>query len=158
MNTGGQQFLCGHFHGNKYLPLFGNKAKWCTFLRDPVQRVLSEYKHLVRNYGYTGDIAEFCAQSSECDKQSEYIGSIGFEDMYFLGVTEQYHRSIQLFNKLSGMAVPYLEANKGKKRVNDTHDISSKVVSLIEENNKSDVELYRSALKFFENKCAEYNL
>ncbi len=138
--------IIGHFKWDKY-----DHLNWplVTFLRDPVDRIISAYYYLQGNYkrlGYNLDIIEF---SKLINNQVTYM--VGDLDKYeFIGITEEFNKSFDLmcdqFNlnkiskikneRVSGMGKS-LVGKKGRGKIRDI---------IIE-----DVKLYDEARRRFEN-------
>ncbi len=136
------RMLAGHFHAAKYLQLFTNRIRWCTFLRDPVQRVISEHRHLVGQQRYHHSLEYFCNTEAECNKQTRLMQGIAVEDRYFVGVAEHFRESIQAFNDLAGAGLEYTETNMARASLSDAYEVSDHLLQTIEANNSSDLALY----------------
>lgn len=158
MRENGIQFFTGHFHAAKYIDTFQNNVRWCTFFRDPIQRVVSEYNHLVRHNKYSDSFKTFYRQPNQQNKQFNLTRGIDLETFYFFGLTEEYEKSIQLFNKLSGMNLPVLKLNLGKEDVNGVYDMEVGVKEELIELNSKDIELYAKAKEKFFEKLKEENI
>jgi len=103
--------LTGHFHVRKYFGAFGREVRWCTFVRDPIQRVISEYNHFRNHHGYSGAFEDFRRIPGNCDRQSQLLRGVDIPDYFFVGITERYEESIRDFNRLTGRDVPVLREN-----------------------------------------------
>ncbi len=140
------KFIMGHFHVVKYLDIFDKYVKWCTFLREPIARVISEYNYLIRNNFYDKSLVEFCNDPNQCNRQSQLISGLKLEDFYFVGITEYYQKSIQKFNQLSRLNFDYLEENLGRINIDDSYNIEPEIIQMIRNNNLKDISLYKKAL------------
>jgi hypothetical protein len=147
----------GHYL-HTYLDAFPKNYRFVTFFRDPVQRVVSTYHHFVKHHKYIGDIKEFCILSHHCNTQSTYINAIGLDNFYFIGLTEQYCKSIKVFNELSGLGLPELMANVGRSVFDNSWEVDDEVRDFILQNNKEDVLLYEKAKDAFEFFCKKANI
>lgn len=138
--------IIGHFKWNKYEHL-----NWplVTFLRDPVDRMISAYYYLQGNYkklGHDLDIIEF---SKLINNQVTYV--IGDLDKYdFIGITEKFNKSFDLMcNKYSLNKISKIKkervSGRGKTLVNKK--VRRKIRDIIIE----DVNLYDEARRRFEN-------
>jgi hypothetical protein len=103
--------LAGHFHIRKYFAVFGQKVLWCTFVRDPIQRVVSEYNHFRNYHGYSGTFEQFRKLPIQCNLQSALLAGVDIPNFFFVGITERYEESIRRFNHLTGWEVPVLREN-----------------------------------------------
>ncbi len=143
------RMLAGHFPATKYLQLFTDRVHWCTFLRDPVQRVISEHRHLIGKDGYQQSLEYFCNTEVQCNKQTRYLQGIEEKDLYFVGVAEHFRQSISSFNKLAGTRFKYAKKNIARKSLAETYDVSDRVLQMIEENNRDDLALYSKHAALF---------
>ncbi len=145
------EFFCGHFHASVYRHLFGNDARWCTFLRDPVERVLSAYSHALLVNAHKGSLEAFCRKPLEQNKQSRLLRGTAIEDFFFFGLTERYIESIKMLEELTGLCLPVLRTNVGTN-ANDAPPVDPSLVNLIRELNQADVALYERASDLFDGK------
>lgn len=170
----------GHleFGAIKYLP--HKKIKYITFVRDPVERVLSYYSYILSD-SYRRPWAKnaesmslknylLSRQDGSIDNhQTRWIaGNVKWEygacneealeraknniinHFHFVGITEQFDRSILLMSKLLGWRTPYYKKlNITKKRITQG-TIGDEEKSLIMEENKFDVQLYKFIQSRFE--------
>ena len=144
------QFMTGHFHASEYLDIFASQAfRWCTFFRDPVQRIISEYKHEVRENGYQESLDFYCKRRDNINRQTQLLNGIQLEELYFFGITEEYEKSLALFNKTTGLNFPFLRVNLGKKNINDMHLLNDEELKMITTLNSEDIELYNRAKNLF---------
>jgi hypothetical protein len=143
------KFITGHFTASKYLDIFDTNVRWCTFFRDPIQRVISEYNHLVSRYGYDKSLQEFCILPNNCNKQFNAISGIKLDDFFFFGITEYYNESITLFNKLTNMDISSIKQNIGRKIIDCQYNLNTDLLELIQNNNLKDIELYQQAVQKF---------
>ena len=136
------RMLAGHFPVIKYRDVFTKNVRWCTFLRNPVQRVISEHHDLTTTAQYEKSLECFCNTKAQCNKQTRLLRGIPEEDLYFVGVTEYFRESIAAFNKLAGTKFHYNEANRAKDRLTEVYNLPDKILQTIEDNNQKDLELY----------------
>jgi tetratricopeptide (TPR) repeat protein len=149
------EFFTGHFPVNKYLNLLGTKVRWCTFLREPIQRVISEYNHFVKHRNYDKSLEEFCKVPRNYNLQSRLLAGLQLEDLYFVGITELYEGSLELFNQISGLKLPCLQLNKNRETLNDKYNIDSSVLEIIKSNNLQDLELYNRAKNLLQSRLSQ---
>ena len=143
------QFMSGHYSANNYLDIFDCGVRWCTFFREPVQRIISEYKHVTREYGYSNSFDYFCKQPNERNKQSRFVGGLDIKALYFFGVTEEYDNSLNMFNKKTGLGFTNLKVNLGKHSIKDGYNIDKETSEMIKCYNTEDVLLYDRAKSLF---------
>jgi hypothetical protein len=158
----------GHFYADKYdkLPC---ELNFVTFLRHPVDRVLSNYYYLQRNperknpdarlihkFNYT--LEQYIAHADARNVQHQFLNGKNLEEFSFVGITEKYAESILLFNKIFGANL----GNEANENVNpdlkDGYDISTELYGMILELNKMDYKLYLEALRIHQTKMKEFRL
>lgn len=125
------KFFGGHVRASKYAMLF-SAEKMVTFVRDPVKQVLSQYEHLTYHAGYAKSLDEYLAGLSERpDLAAGFLRGIPLEVYGFVGVTELYAESLEVFNKTYGTCFPLLEENVnpqgGAEKYSDCDEILSQV-------------------------------
>lgn len=138
------KFLSGHVHADKYLHLFG-AANTVVFLRDPVQRTVSEYQHFVRHNKYDGDLKSFYTQPRYINRQSRLLQGAPLEALGFVGLTEDYHNSLEQINHCYGVDIQPVELNRGRTKKQDAYKLSDEVIKEIEGLNEKDLVLYDTA-------------
>ncbi|KAM9983855.1 hypothetical protein ACTFIY_000566 [Dictyostelium cf. discoideum] len=151
-----------------------NKYSYMTMLREPVDRVISNYYYhrqnrkdpfheLAMNHNLTEWIKVAAAGNNE---QARMICGMGWEDFgnqtiydmalhhlkytfKFVGITEQFTESLVLFSHYSGFQnIRYSKINTGRQRVS-VDKIPDDLRKEIEERNWIDVALYKMALDIY---------
>ena len=156
MEQASTRMLAGHFSATKYLQLFMGRVRWCTFLRDPVQRVISEHRHLVERKSYQQSLEYFCNTEAECNKQTRMLRGIDDENLYFVGIVEYFRESISSFNDLAGTRFEYTETNMRRPSLSEAYDVADHVLRTIEENNRDDLALYSKHAALYSKHAAPY--
>ena len=180
----------GHFRTDKFSKKFTD-AEYITWFRDPVQALMSGYKHAVR---HPEDINERLAKALNGNleienfmnsiipnPQKRFICKKSLDDFKFIGITEEYERSIKLFCKIFDIELPEKidteninpdrEKNKSKfsKMLNNKlinkffpyrnfYKVSSNVRNIIISKNPEDVKLYKEAKLRFAALCKQYRV
>ena len=144
----GIKFITGHFPSQRYLPYF-DKGTFVAFVRDPVQRVVSEYRHAVRLNGETEPLSVFCRRPVQTNRQWKFLKAIGINNMAFVGITEQYERSVARINTIFGTHIPLLRKNVGKQRIEEEHRVVPEDARLIQRLNTADLDLYEAVKTCF---------
>lgn len=151
---------------------------YITMFRDPVERVISSYYHILRHpeHAYypevhTLDLKDFLKWDSPArwiiqDQQVRILtGEIDLaiipdiskakrtlsEKFIFAGIMERFDDSLELLNYVFNWDVPqdYSSVNVNPKRLKKS-EISSSVIDAIREMNQLDIELYNYAVQLFE--------
>ena len=146
-----KKVLIGHFPVGKYMHMFPT-LNVATILRDPVKQVVSHYQHFISYHNYKGAIEEFIAEERFKNFQTKYLQAKPLELFGFIGITERFNDSIELFNHIYGTDLKPLHANKAVKKI----DISDKIVELIKKENSKDIALYKKALQLFDERWSAY--
>jgi hypothetical protein len=149
---------------------FSGQAEYITFLRDPVERIVSYYyyvkrrpKHRLRQQNLFNDqmsLYDFVTQIDQGDinnGQIRFISGLNTNDkkemlekareniknhFAFVGVIEQFNLGLMLLKKKYHWGMPYYSIeNKTKNRPN-LNAIDSKTIRAIKAFNKEDIELY----------------
>jgi hypothetical protein len=156
-----EKCIHGHFLLDKWINKFNpSEHTYITWLRDPVERLISEYYYYQRYYDPSTagkawrrvieenwSLERFCLSNEFQNIQSLLIGKIPIEQFKFIGITENYEEDFQYFSKtfLGVDAEPYYENINKIKQIN----IDSGLRRDIEEFHSVDVNLYKTALIHF---------
>lgn len=147
-------FITGHFHISKYLALFQDDVHWCTFLRNPIDRIISEYNHLVTNNIYNDSFTKFYRQHSQINRQTKLMNGVLLEEFFFIGITEEYTLSLKLFNHLTNGNIHTLELNINKsKDKTDSNNLDKEILIELKNLNSEDFKLYELAKKNLHETC-----
>jgi hypothetical protein len=152
----------GHINANTYM----DRYPWADFvvwLRDPVERVASHYEFwkrldvdfddpLYREFhdkGFT--LEEFAAQPRVRNTQTRTTGRRPIDDFAFVGLTEQYDRSLELFGRMYDVDTgDIVQLNFNPERRATGYEMSDETRAVVASHNQRDIALYQSALKRFE--------
>lgn len=138
--------LSGHFHVNRFMSLFYT-LHVITFVRNPVQQVLSHYRHHCRDLGYRHDLKTFVQDKRFKNLQSRMLAAKPLELYGFIGLTEEYEKSIEMINDYYGFNLEVLHENCD---VNGEDDIDDDILKLIEKENEKDIAMYEKVKTIFE--------
>ena len=145
-------FLAGHVNIGRFVSVLG-AARSVTFLREPLQRMASEYTHFVRHYDYQGSFQEFYSKPVMHNRQSKILHGVDLEAVGFVGLTERYEESLELLNTHYGIAIPSREDNRCKQNLAAAHEICAEDEAEIKRLNRKDLALYQRALALFDQRC-----
>jgi hypothetical protein len=160
-------FLCGHFRYRRY-PLAELGVPVITFVRDPVERVVSNHRSGCRTRGEERPLRQF-ALEAPANVQSNFLAGVDLDELAFIGLTERFEESIRLFNRQTGFDIQALALNRtqpqGRKRairlgrpadrgISSEH-LDPEIRELILSRNARDVELYRAARKLVDARLEE---
>lgn len=142
------EMVGGHVNANRFVSLFGIENT-LTFLRDPLQRMASEYSHFVRNYGFEGSFHDFYSRPIMHNRQSKMLHGVDVEAIGFLGLTERYEQSLDMINSRYGIDIPHREDNRGKLVSESVHEVSFEDVKVFNKLNKQDISVYERVAELF---------
>lgn len=156
----------GHFFANKYITV-PTELRYATMLRNPVQRVLSNYFYLKRKTNRKNPDALIVHQSGATledyidypdarNVQAQFLDGKSLRDFDFVGITEHYDHSVRLFNRLFCADLQVGDSENANPRSASEYDVSNDIVQRIVSRNQVDVELYREAMSFFKRDCERY--
>ncbi len=170
----------GHMEADKYKDRFPN-AHLITWVRNPLQRIISNYiwrqrlqnislhnKDLVTFKKENWTLVQFALRSSEgyraFDRMLCYSKGKKISDFRFVGVMEQFERSIELFNRIYNVENPpeeyesyFVNVDRAKYR-DSTYNIPFDQAEIIIEANLIEFEIYEKAKMYFEALCDKYNI
>jgi hypothetical protein len=140
--------IAGHFTVKKYECL---NWPFITILRDPVDRIISQYSIWTRNIGrknfhtHFRNIKEF---AEDCPNQMTFITRGNLKKFKFVGIFERYNKTIENIFDLIGLELPK-EVGVHNKTPNRLK-VDKKTKDYIRKLNNHDQNLYEKALKHFE--------
>ena len=141
-------FLSGHYPVGKYAVLY-NTLNVVSFVRDPVAQVLSHYNHYKNLHSYKKDLIDFIKEPRFGNTQSKLLHQKHLTFYGFIGVTEEYNDSIDLFNDMFATDLPRMHINKKDQNSLMMENIDQKTVDLIKHLNNEDMKLYYTVCKQF---------
>ncbi|MFC3886618.1 sulfotransferase family 2 domain-containing protein [Bacillus songklensis] len=161
---------------------FNQPGSYVTMLRDPVDRVLSDYyfirslpSHNLHSKVIKMSLEEYQKDPVNSNLQTHYILGEKFGEMLtkedlekaksnlihhfsVAGITERFDESISLMKKYWGWNnISYTKANVTKGRLSK-EEISRGIIDQIETNNVFDIELYHFAKELLEEKIRLLNI
>lgn len=149
-------FFSGHVNANKYVYLFG-VGQTVTFVRDPVQRIVSEYQHFVRHHSYQGDLPSFYRKPQFVNRQSKMLQGVPLEAIGLVGLNESYEDSLAIFNQRYGLNVHSVDMNMGRESKTTSYELPKEQLEELMALNEQDIRLYRRAVYLFEQRKALFD-
>ncbi len=155
----GIKVIHGHFYYNDIKELHkSNSAKIITWLRDPVERVISNYSFFIKRAreAESNDelikrknetLLEYASLEKSRNRMSKFIEGIELENFYFIGIMEFFENDIRtLSEKLKWKPVDIPKVNVNYDFKSNLPSITDKERKTITDLNKSDIELYNKVL------------
>lgn len=140
--------LSGHYPIKKYGPFFYSK-NIIMFVRDPIQRTISQYEHIRRVEGATESLESFCSKPAHMNLQTRNIGRVPFSLIGFIGLQEFYRESLQLLRSQLGLQVQESFLNINEQRASVKYQPDSELLAILEKNNEQDLLLYKKISALF---------
>jgi hypothetical protein len=162
----GVRVMHGHAPAEWFREAIPEPSRYWTWLRDPVERVISAYYYLQSRTKRLTALAEengaeaprdrvrgktleqFARRPQHRDMQSRALSDFAIEDLGFVGITERFDESLDI------LGLPRLEG-AGARNVNKARpEIEPRVRRLVAQCNAADVALYERALDLHEKRKA----
>lgn len=105
-----KKWLCGHFHADRYVHMFG-ALNTVAFVRDPIERVISEYQYLVKKHHLERPFEDFYRSPEETNKQFRMIGQSPWRALHLVGSLEAYGACLELLSASLKHPLPEAHAN-----------------------------------------------
>ncbi|MDT8322174.1 MAG: hypothetical protein RQ826_16785 [Xanthomonadales bacterium] len=144
----GMQLVAGHKAVGRYLDLVG-VTRALTFVREPLARAFSAYLHFRREHGFEGSFREFVENPNHQNVHAALLGSISLRALGFVGLTEQYRKSLQLINYQYGWKLRHKRRNRSGFFQPGPESVSEEDKALFRRLNGKDYALYADAEWYF---------
>jgi hypothetical protein len=156
----------GHFAADKYLGLFPSED-FVAFFRDPYQQAVSHYYFLLRNpqrdhleekifHEAKMTLHDYLRWDAFHDQQSQYLGTLSIEDLAMVGLSEEFYRSVHLFNSIFGCDLRggnFLNVNPDTQ--GGPYNIDSEIRRSVQKYRAADIDVYRRAKEIFKRQTAK---
>jgi hypothetical protein len=158
----------GHLPYTYLEPLHGPETKVITWLRDPVDRVVSNYYYNIthelpkrqrENPKHEGmSLEEFVERPKRQNVMSRFLKGIALEELDFFGFQEDFAAGLEQLARQMGWV---LTDQDRTRRVNDNRKVKAKyptpspeVLRRIRQLNQADIELYERAQRLWRERYA----
>lgn len=142
--------LAGHFPVQKYGRLIGLQNT-VTIFRDPVEQVISHYRHAVVHHGYEDSLLAFAERKGIRNIQTRFLFNLDPALIGIVGLTESYRDSLALINERWNWSLKHRRKNVSDRFDRQGIEVSDKDRKALEDLNQDDQKLYRRACLVFEN-------
>jgi len=155
------QVLHGHLYWEEVEPLLksSDRLKIVTFLRNPVDRVISNYfffkKRILKGkvpdhqrHRLNEGLLDYAALPESRNRMSGFLKGLELERLFFCGTLEHFDSDIHQFAQLMGWSLDQIpEANKNDSFEMEKSEISSYQIQQLAELNAEDMKLYEKAIQ-----------
>lgn len=154
--------IYGHFPANRYDSL-GTTVKKAIFFRDPVNRTCSHYFYGLNNASLANDsstkqtITEYSKRPFIRHFYENYLAGVEINQFDFVGITEYFDESIELFNKIFGVEIEHYKKRVGKNNNYIDYLNEENALSSLVDSQKLNQSIYDKARKRFDDLWNEYN-
>jgi hypothetical protein len=158
----GTTVVHGHFIATKYWRRYPN-ARYVAWFREPVERLASHYHYWKRHPDRSNptcrrlidedlSLEAFAALPEMRDVQSRFLGQVPMSRLAFVGLTERFDESIELFRRAfyPALDVSVTQTNANPERSGARYDLEPGVRRAIEQLDRADMRLYAAARARFE--------
>lgn len=165
----------GSFVADKYMGLFP-QSEYIAFFREPAQQTVSHWRwqaaltdrksdvnqeeHMEVRYWreLQPTVEEHLKWPFYRDHQSQFMGSLPVEELAFVGIYEEYAKSLELFKAIFGKDLGTPHYAKVTKREGGAFEITPEIRRLVNKYREADVELYAKARELFDRQCRKYGI
>ena len=143
------RMIGGHVPARRFAPII-RQSKIFTFVREPVSRLVSEYRHFKRHYNFKGEISDFIRRPEFRNRQFRMFQGFAPHMLGFIGITEQYSESLELFNHIYGTDLNDLSLNMAGQEKAPAHNLDEPLVQEIKKLNRQEIAHYEECKQLFE--------
>lgn len=144
LNQHKHAWLVGHVHLAKYID-FVPVTNTISFVREPLEQVLSHYNHYVKHHDFTGDLSAFLDKPFAKNLQSKFVDFMPLGLVGCLGLTEHYDESLSLINTQYALALPPKKINVNKTKQFTEDLLDSVLKDKFKKHNQQDIAMYEEA-------------
>ena len=139
-------FICGHVSYRKYAHCVSSGSV-VSIVRNPIERLVSEFQHSKRHDGFTGGFTDFYTNpaydSFAQDKQSKMLKGLELSHGPMIGLTSHYKYFVELFSSKLGIPMELVAVNAAPvSDLEERLNISSAEIKSAYRWNKKDVDFF----------------
>lgn len=159
--------IYGHFIMDKYDGLIP-ELSYGTMFRDPATRIVSHYFHYLKHLGWPRNeilpdgitIPEFSRLPKYRDMYKYLMGSKTVDDLDYIGITEEFDKSVQLFDKIFGVSVPTVQSQRPTSEYGDARALLEEmgIYAEVQRSQRPNYEIYARARDRFFRLLKQYNI
>lgn len=110
-DAGKFNFICGHVDYDRYAHCIPPDSV-VSIVRNPIERLVSEYQHIKRLEGYTNSFEEFFSTPCQQNKQRKMLSGLDMKPGALIGLTSHYKYFVEVFSKRVGLMVQPISENR----------------------------------------------
>jgi hypothetical protein len=142
--------VAGHVPIQKYGREMGLQNTVMIF-REPVDQVVSHYRHAVAHHGFEGSLVEFSRREGIRNIQTRFLFNLDPALVGVIGITEAYRDSLELINARWGWDLRHRRKNVSNRFSRRGPEITSDERTELAALNQEDLALYQRACHVFKN-------
>jgi hypothetical protein len=142
--------IAGHFPLSKYGGIIG-LTNTVTIIRDPIQQVISHYRHNVRDHGLQHDLMTFARLDRVRNLQTRMLANTDPALVGIVGLTEQYKEFLSVVNHRWQWNLKNRKRNVSERFRKNPIQLTREQKFELERLNQSDLTVYERAQQVFEN-------
>lgn len=113
------KLIGGHVPAVRYLTMIPAGRSF-TFIRNPVDQLISHYEHHVRHFDYQGTFEAFIKTPMAGPIATKMLSGVPLGTLGFVGVTEQYDTSLNILSALYKLDLPVRYDNRNPAQTEKT--------------------------------------
>jgi len=152
INDGPVKIVCGHIRAEKFAVQFAPE-RTLIFLRDPIQRIVSEYQHFVRVHNFDQGFSAFFHTANYVNRQMAHGKGIPLAEYGFIGIAEHYNISLAMANRTFGWTLAPLELNLGRPNLDSRYELDEELERELQRVNAADIAYYADAFREFKQRA-----
>ena len=156
--TDRHEVLHGHFHYKEVRHILTKDTRIITWLRDPVERVISNYYFFHKRINTTPGhrqahrknetLIQYASHEGTRNRMTTFLEGIDLKDLFFFGTVAHFDRDLDaLAAKLGWSGYTSQRNNDNRTYRSAFPDITADEINILERLNEKDVQLYNYALK-----------
>ncbi len=145
--------LTGHVTIHKYADFF-NLRDIITFVREPIEQIVSHYNHYVTHHNCKDYFENFYRKAQFVNCQRKVLNDVPLSLIGYVGITEAYNDSLTIINKGLNTNIGQLKQNIRQHAHKESSHLSAEVIKELLTLNQQDVQLYQKALSLHQERMA----
>jgi hypothetical protein len=142
------KMIAGHMPAFKFSRIVGI-GNTISFVRDPAEQLISHFRHFKRQFGYPGSFEKFANRPDLNSLQSRLLRQVPIESLGFIGLTEHFQTSVELFNEKFGVDLHELTLNVADRKEDEKTIITEEMRAIAIENTREERVFYDRILNLF---------